>query len=150
MNNYLNGYSMPHMYTSAFPNNGLDPQMRPMQMPQMTPTHQVQTNMLLGKSVDSIDVVKAMDINFDGSINYFPLIDGSAIITKQIQPDGTSKIIIFKPTDSEQKDFPQYVTIEELKKELNNFDIVDVDEIKEDIRELKKEIKLIKKKRNDE
>lgn len=105
---------------------------------------------LLGKTVESVDVVKAIDINFDGSINYFPLIDGSAIITKQIQPDGTSKIIIFKPTDSEQKDFPQYVTIEELKKELNNFDIVDVDEIKEDIQELKKEIKLIKKKRNDE
>ena len=37
---------------------------------------------LLGKLVDSVDVVKAIDIPLDGSISYFPLTNGTAIITK--------------------------------------------------------------------
>ena len=57
---------------------------------------------LQGKSVDSIDVVKAMDINLDGSVSYFPLTDGSAIVTKQLQMDGTSKTVIYKPIKEEQ------------------------------------------------
>ena len=58
---------------------------------------------LQGKSVDSIDVVKAMDINLDGSVSYFPLTDGSAIVTKQLQMDGTSKTVIYKPIKEEQE-----------------------------------------------
>ena len=54
--------------------------------PTIVPTYQPQmqltkTNCLLGKSVDNIDVVKAMDIPLDGSISYFPLTDGSAIVS---------------------------------------------------------------------
>lgn len=52
---------------------------------------------LLGKIVDSIDVVKATDIPLDGSTSYFPLTDGSAIVTKKLQMDGTSRTIIYKP-----------------------------------------------------
>ena len=33
---------------------------------------------LQGKSVESVEVVKAMDIPLDGSISYFPLTDGTA------------------------------------------------------------------------
>ena len=62
---------------------------------------------LLGKSVDNIDVVKATDIPLDGSISYFPLTDGSAIVTKQLQMDGTSKTIIYKPVKEEGKEEPQ-------------------------------------------
>ena len=39
---------------------------------------------LQGKVVDSLDVVKATDIPYDGSVSYFPLTDHSAIITKQL------------------------------------------------------------------
>ena len=56
---------------------------------------------LLGKAVESIDVVKAMDLPLDGSISYFPLTDGSAIVSKQLQTDGTSKIIIYRPAEEE-------------------------------------------------
>ena len=58
---------------------------------------------LQGKSVDSLDVVKAMDIPLDGSVSYFPLTNGTAIITKQLQQDGTSKTIIYKPIQEEEK-----------------------------------------------
>lgn len=53
---------------------------------------------LQGKAVESVDVVKAMDIPLDGSISYFPTTDGTAIVTKQLQKDGTSRTIIYKPT----------------------------------------------------
>lgn len=52
----------------------------------------VQNQCLQGKAVDSIDVVRAMDVPLDGSVTYFPKADGTAIYTKQLQPDGTSKI----------------------------------------------------------
>jgi hypothetical protein len=58
---------------------------------------------LQGKSVDSIDVVKAMDIPLDGSVSYFPLTNGTAIVTKQLQQDGTSKTIIYKPVEEKQE-----------------------------------------------
>lgn len=57
-------------------------------MPQQNNYMQQPVSGLQGKSVDSLDVVKAMDIPLDGSISYFPLTDGSAIITKQLQMDG--------------------------------------------------------------
>lgn len=55
---------------------------------------------LQGKSVESFDVARAIDIPIDGSISYFPLTDGSAIITKQLQMDGKSKTVIYKPDTS--------------------------------------------------
>ena len=83
---------------------------------------------LLGKSVDNIEVVKAMDIPLDGSISYFPLTDGSAIVTKQLRNDGTSKTIIYKPIEEEK--MTTYVTfdeldkiIEDLKKEIVEFKV---------------------------
>ena len=51
---------------------------------------------LQGKAVDSIDVVKAMDVPLDGSITYFPKTDGTTIFTKQLQPNGTSKVNIYE------------------------------------------------------
>ena len=54
---------------------------------QLQPMFKQQIN-LQRKSVDSIDVVKAMDIPLDGSISYFPLTDGSAIVSKQLLQDG--------------------------------------------------------------
>lgn len=75
---------------------------------------------LLGKSVDSVDVVKAIDIPLDGSVSYFPLTDGSAIVTKQLQMDGTSKIMVYKPIieQKEQVKTISYEEFEELRKEV--------------------------------
>lgn len=65
---------------------------------------------LQGKLVDSIDVVKAIDIPLDGSVSYFPIADGSVIVTKQLQKDGTSKTIIYKPIEQEAEKKVDYIT----------------------------------------
>lgn len=125
MNNYQPSYGVPgfNMYG-----------MNPMYQPQMQRVQQVeqpynqyvpqpmykQPTGLQGKSVDSIDVVKAMEIPLDGSISYFPLTNGTAIITKQLQTDGTSKTIVYEPVKEENKEQkPQYITADELTKQVN-------------------------------
>ena len=104
MNNYQPMYGNFGMYGNR--NFGYPYQQNQNMQPQqpIQPIQPITTNLgLQGKSVDSIDVVKAMDINLDGSISYFPLTDGSAIVTKQLQMDGTSKTIIYKPIQEEEK-----------------------------------------------
>lgn len=99
---------------------------------------------LLGKSVDSIEVVKAMDITLDGSISYFPLTDGSAIVTKRILQDGTSKTTIYKPVEEDAKSTPSYVTIDELDKRFNEINFDDIDDLKEEFKDIKKDVKDLK------
>ena len=73
-----------------------------------------------GKTVDNIEVVKAIDIPLDGSTSYFPLADGSAIVSKQLQQDGTSRVIVYKPVIGEPEKAIKYVTendLEAIKKE---------------------------------
>lgn len=106
---------------------------------------------LQGKSVDSVDVVKAMDIPLDGSISYFPITDGSAIITKQLQQDGTSKTIIYKPIQEEEvKNETKYITEEQLNNAIKKIDLSDIEDLKEELVEIKREIKQIKKFKNKE
>lgn len=99
---------------------------------------------LLGKAVESIDVVKAMDIPLDGSVSYFPLTDGSAIVSKQLQNDGTSKVVIYKPVDEEEKEKIQFVTLEDLEEAINDIDLSDIQDLKDDIKEIKKQLKEFK------
>ena len=102
---------------------------------------------LLGKSVDSIDVVKAMDITLDGSTNYFPLTDGSAIVTKRLKADGTSETIVYKPIKNESTDESiEYITRDVFDKALSDFSIDELDDLKEEFKDVKKEIKDIKTK----
>ena len=82
---------------------------------------------LQGKTVDNIEVVKATDIPLDGSISYFPLVDGSSIVTKQLMQDGTSRMIVYKPVETtpkanttENKEI--YVTEKQLDEKLNNLE----------------------------
>lgn len=132
------------------------------QFPQLQQTRQNQSiyrlqNSLQGKVVDSLDVVKATDIPYDGSISYFPLTDGTAIITKQLQQDGTSKVIIYKPmieneetkskyvteTDFEKqlKDMDsKFITGEDLKDQLKNVNSKDIKDLKEDVKTLKRKL----------
>lgn len=99
---------------------------------------------LQGKSVESLDVVKATEIPLDGSISYFPLTDGTAIITKQLQADGTSKIVIYKPDLEPIKpvEQPKYVTEEQVKEmiESSSDNLMDV---QDDIQELRRELRNI-------
>lgn len=143
------------MYGNQFnpfnnPYYGQQPINRPQPVEMSIPQQNIPTmalnrqNGLLGKSVDSIDVVKAIDIPLDGSISYFPIADGSAIVTKQLQQDGTSRIIIYKPMQN--KDTPKYVTIEDLEKKLENLDFEEVEDLKTELENMKKEMKELKAK----
>lgn len=98
---------------------------------------------LQGKSVDSIDVVKATDIPLDGTISYFPLTDGSAIVSKQLLMDGTSKTVIYKPVEDEPKKEKtiNYITEEQLEQRLKKVTTTDY---KDDIKSIKRELKDLK------
>ena len=111
-------------------------------MPQQNNYMQQPVSGLQGKSVDSLDVVKAMDIPLDGSISYFPLTDGSAIITKQLQMDGTSKTIIYKPMniDDTKQVETNYITQEQLEEILKQ-EPKDIKELKDDIKNIKRQIR---------
>lgn len=137
--------------------NGYNPYLNPYygqqqinrQQPIETPMQQQNTlqmaqNRLFGKQVDSIDVVKAIDIPLDGSISYFPLTNGSAIITKQLQQDGTSKIVIYEPKT--QKESVKYATIDDIDKKLKKLDFSEIEDLKDELSEIKKELKEIKSK----
>ena len=97
---------------------------------------------LQGKLIDNADVVKVTDIPLDGSISYFPLADGSAILTKQLQTDGTSKVTIYKPSVEVEKavETPKYVT-EDKVIELIQREPEEVKELKEEIRNLKRQLR---------
>lgn len=76
---------------------------------------------LPGKVIDNLEAVKAVDVLLDGTIGYYPLADGSAIVSKQLQQDGTSRIVIYKPAEQEKQ--TKYVTesdLEDIKKEIEN------------------------------
>lgn len=128
-----------------------------MQQPNVTPQFQPQATEymnqmqnayqkplgLQGKTVDNIEVVKATDIPLDGSISYFPLVDGSSIVTKQLMQDGTSRMIVYKPAETtpkanttESKEI--YVTEKQLEEKLKTFNN---EELKQEIEKLKKQIK---------
>ena len=96
-------------YPSYFPMNNYYPQQ--MQQPSYNPymqrmdhlqtlQQQIQVNnqfATLGKMVESIDMVKTMDIPMDGNLYYFPKADGSEIYSKQWLDNGTTQILTFKP-----------------------------------------------------
>lgn len=109
--------------------------------PQMALNRQ---NNLYGKQVDSLEVVKAIDIPLDGSISYFPLANGTAIITKQLQQDGTSKITIYEPKT--EKETTKFATLEDIDKKLEKIDFSEIDDLKDELSDLKKELKEIKSK----
>lgn len=124
------------MYNNQYFNPYMNqPRYQPIEQPQIQP---IQMN-LLGKAVDSIDVVKAMDIPL-GNTGYFPLMDGSGIITKSWLPDGTTKITEFKPVES-KKDVVKYLTREDLETALKELDFSRLDDIEDEIKDLKKQLK---------
>lgn len=74
------------------------------QQPQVPTAMQMTNQQLnpLGKIVESLDIVKVMDIPMDGNMYYFPKADGTEIYSKQFMPNGQTRILTFKPVlDSE-------------------------------------------------
>lgn len=116
------------------------PPMTPPIAPQI-PVQEKRPNELLGKVVDRIEVVGATDIPLDGSVSYFPLIDGSAIITKQVQPDGTSKMVIYRPTEPKHEEQVRYATIDDVRNEINSIDLSEIDDLRQEIEDLKKQLR---------
>ena len=143
-NNY--GFNPYYQQPKFQPQETMNPQ--PMMTPFQQPIQKI--GGLLGKSVDNIDVVKAMDIPLDGSISYFPLADGSAIVSKQLQTDGTSKIIIYKPTQDEKKETIQFATFQDIQEAINEIDLSDIQDLKDEIKEIKKQLKEFKMKKSKE
>lgn len=139
-NPYLNYNQQPQLQTSMLRQNQYRPQ-----------------NSLQGKVVDSLDVVKATDIPYDGSVSYFPLTDGTAIITKQLQQDGTSKVVIYKPMIENEEN--KYITEIDLEKQLKDMDskFITEDNLRDqlknvnskDIKDLKEDMKTLKRKLED-
>ena len=94
-----------------------------------------------------------------GSVSYFPLLDNSAIVTKQLQADGTSKITIYKPMEAEEAvATTKYITaeeldtrineirsttIEELENKIKDIKIPDTKDLQNDIKSLKKQIRIL-------
>ena len=111
---------------------------------QNTPQMGLNRAFLNGKQVESIDIVKTLEIPLDGSISYFPLVNGTAIATKQLMQDGTSKITIYEPKT--QKEDMKFATIEDIDKRLEKLGFSEIDDLKDDLEDLKKELKDIKNK----
>ena len=60
---------------------------------------------LKGRPVSSIEEARALSIDFDGSVFYFPDIANKRIYTKQINIDGTASLNVYEliPTPTEPK-----------------------------------------------
>ena len=63
---------------------------------------QPQTPVLNGEVVDGIDVVKAKNVDMSGNVTFYPKADLSEIYTKQLQSDGTSRIITYRAVQPEK------------------------------------------------
>ena len=90
-NNYQTPTQNPYMDRMA----QLQQYQQSLQPTQMSGTSQPMN--VIGKIVDSIDVVKATDVPMDGNIYYFPKADGTEVYCKQWLQNGTTRILTFKP-----------------------------------------------------
>lgn len=145
---YNNQFGFNPYYQSMMSTNGLQNMQQPTMNTQNTMSNVIPTTqnrqVLNGKLVDSVEVAKNVEYPLDGSISYFPLTDGSAIVTKQLMQDGTSKTLVYKPV-VEQKNEVKYLTQDDMKNALNNLNLDKLDDIKDSINELKQEFQDFKK-----
>lgn len=54
-----------------------------------------QMAVLNGQMVGSLDEVKGKDVDLSGNPTWYPKVDGTEVYRKQLQPDGTSKILTY-------------------------------------------------------
>jgi hypothetical protein len=135
--NYYGPNYMPTNYNPYMQNQRIQEQYQ-----QTQPMQYTRPAVLQGKTVDNIEVVRAIDIPLDGSVSYFPLADGTAIVSKQLQQDGTSRLIVYKALTGEEKQAePKYITESDLKAQFNEFASKDIKDIREELKSLKKKIR---------
>lgn len=111
MNNFYPtnaGQQQPQFY--QMPANFINPQQGAATPPQ--------ANCLKGRPVSSLDEVRAAQVDFDGSIAYFPDMANKRIYTKQIQMDGSSCLRMFEEKPIPVPQSAQYVTKEEFEQVL--------------------------------
>lgn len=98
------------------PNYGMYPQQ--MQRLNYLESQVMPASMIKGRPVASIEEVRALPIDFDGSIFYFPDISNNKIYTKQIGLNGQSILQIYSLTELPVAEV-KYVTKEEFNLALN-------------------------------
>lgn len=79
----------------------LQAQQQQYNQPQYNPQIQAQPMGLNGEIVDGIDVVKAKNVDMSGNVTFYPKADLSEIFTKQLMPDGTSRIVTYRAVQPE-------------------------------------------------
>jgi hypothetical protein len=68
----------------------------PQQQPVQSSYQRMASTMLKGRPVASLEEARAMTIDFDGSIFYFPDLANKRIYTKQINVDGTASLNMYE------------------------------------------------------
>lgn len=72
---------------------------------------------LNGEIVDSLDVVKAKNVDMSGQPTFYPKSDLSEVYVKRLMADGTSQIITYKavqPEENKPEQAQQYVDVQTL------------------------------------
>ena len=78
---------------------------------------QNQVMSLNGEIVDSIDVVKAKNVDMSGQPTFYPKSDLSEVYVKRLMADGTSQIVTYKavqPEESKPVETKSYVDVQTL------------------------------------
>ncbi len=66
-----------------------------------------QLSALNGQMVGSLDEVKGKDVDLSGNPTWYPKVDGTEVYRKQLQPDGTSKIITYVLSNDGMQEQPK-------------------------------------------
>ena len=117
MNPYFqnNPYQQP-MYNPMAPYQERLNQMQA-QYNQQPVVQQNQAMSLNGEIVDSIDVVKAKNVDMSGQPTFYPKSDLSEVYVKRLMADGTSQILTYKavqPEESKSVEAKSYVDVQTL------------------------------------
>ena len=82
--------------------------------PRQSPIQQqVPMRLLNGRPVTSLEEVRALPIDFDGSVYFFPDLANRRLYTKQINLDGTATINMYELKEMSAVDNVNYITREE-------------------------------------
>lgn len=87
------------------------------QYSQQPMVQQNQAMSLNGEIVDSIDVVKAKNVDMSGQPTFYPKSDLSEVYVKRLMADGTSQIVTYKavqPEESNPVETKPYVDVQTL------------------------------------
>lgn len=66
-----------------------------------------QMAVLNGQMVGSLDEVKGKDVDLSGNPTWYPKVDGTEVYRKQLQPDGTSKILTYTLSQDGMQEQPK-------------------------------------------